>query len=111
MKSIGVIVMRFLDKLTHHTLYCPICNSELNWFDTAVGKGYQKDHLKCVSCDKYFVNDSQLTETDTPRRRVEHFMQQGFDDEGYQGVPTSYFYRPEWLRKVEKLFWIGRTSY
>jgi hypothetical protein len=105
----GVIVtLRFLDKLTNHTLFCPICNSELNWFETAIGNGYQKDHLKCVSCDKYFINDSQLTETDTPRRNVEYHKQKGFDDEGYLGVPTSYFYRPRWLRKVEKLLRIDR---
>lgn len=100
--------MRLIDKLTNHTLFFPICDSELNWFDTAIGKKFQRDHLKCVSCDKYFINDSQLTETGTPRRRVEHFKQQGFNDEGYQGVPTSYYYKPEWLRKVEKLLWIDR---
>ncbi|NEW04891.1 hypothetical protein GK047_02520 [Paenibacillus sp. SYP-B3998] len=95
--------MRFLDKFMKRTLFCPICNSELNWFGTVVGKGFQKGELKCVTCDKYFINDSELTETDTPRRRVEHFKQQGFDDKGYQGVPTSYFYKPAWLRKIEKL--------
>jgi len=56
-----------------------------------------------VGCDKYFINDTELTETDLPRLQVEHFKQRGFDDEGYQGVPTSYFYKPLWLRRIERL--------
>lgn len=86
-----------------YAMFCPHCNKELNWFETSFGKGNQTDHLKCVVCDKCFINNSELTETDAPRRRVEHFKQQGFDDEGYQGVPTSYFYKPRWLRRIERL--------
>lgn len=95
--------MRLLNWLRNrYALFCPHCRNELNWFDTSIGKGNQTDHLKCVTCERFFINDAALTTTDVPRRRVEYYKQQGFDDEGYQGVPTSYFYKPEWLRKIER---------
>ncbi|GAA3407542.1 hypothetical protein GCM10020370_39320 [Paenibacillus hodogayensis] len=86
-----------------YTLYCPNCSNELNWFETAYGTGIRIDYLRCVVCDMFFIKDAALTPTDAPGKRVEHFKKQGWDDEGYQGVPTSYFYKPGWISKIERL--------
>ncbi|MDQ8735111.1 hypothetical protein [Paenibacillus sp. LHD-38] len=86
-----------------YAILCPHCGMELNWFETAYGKENDTVHLKCVTCDIFFIHDEALTETDVPGRRIEHFKQQGWDDEGYQGGPSSHYYKPKWLRRIERL--------
>jgi len=88
-----------------YAISCPRCGNELNWFERSFGKGNMTDtdYLKCITCDMFFIKGVALTPTDVPRNHLEHLKKQGYDDEGYQGVPTSYFYKPEWLRKIEKI--------
>lgn len=87
-----------------YAIFCPHCRNELNWFETSFGSGITTEYLKCVTCDLFYINDSVLSETDVPKKRIEHFKKQGFNDEGYQGGPTSSCYQPKWLRSIERLF-------
>lgn len=79
-----------------YAISCPHCGNELNWFDSSV----TKDYLKCVPCDMFIINDVALIPTVSPRNRIEHLKKMY---EGYHGVPTSYFYKLKWLRKIENL--------